>query len=135
MMDWSKEDRIRWVEWRRNERLSDAAGRNPNRDLDAAGVPDLQSLDVWLSKERDGLSWQQVVNKHFRQYGRRGQLSAGISKARRVYASVERARSPSPEQARRHILDARIKRLFGCSPEQFKRYLESIPTRKRRTAP
>jgi hypothetical protein len=131
-MVWPKEDRVRWVEWRRNERLSDAAGRNPDRDLDAQGVPDLKSLDVWLSKERDGLSWQQVVIKHFPQYDRRGQRSAGVSKARRMYASVERALSPSPEQAFRDLLDARIEDVFGCSPEQFKRYLDSIPTRKHR---
>jgi hypothetical protein len=107
-MAWPKEDRIRWVEWRRNERLSDAAGRNPGRDLDAAGVPHLQSLEVWLSKERDGLSWQQIVIKHFPQYGQRGHRSAGISKARRVHASVEKALSPPPKQVLRYILDARI---------------------------
>lgn len=131
-MDWPKEDRVRWVEWRRNERLSAAAGRNPGRDLDAEGVPDLQSLEVWLSKERDGRSWQQIVIKHFPHYDRRGQRSAGISKARRVYASVERALSPSSKQLAGSILDARIKQVFGCSPEQFKVYLDAIPTRKRR---
>ncbi len=129
-MGWPKEDRIRWVEWRRNERLSEAAGRNPGRDLDAEGVPDLQSLEIWLSKERDGFSWQQIVIKHFPQY-RRGQKSAGVSKARRVFASVERALSPTPKQLIGSILDARIKRVFGCTPEQFKRYLDAIPTRQR----
>lgn len=130
-MAWPKEDLVRWVECRRNERLSEAPGRNPGRDLDAEGVPDLRSLEVWLSKERDGLSWQQIVIRHFPQYDRRGQRSAGISKARRVHASVERALSPSPKQALRHLLDARIMDLFGCTPEQFRKYLEAIPTRKR----
>jgi hypothetical protein len=130
-MVWPKEDRIRWVEWRRNERLSETAGRNPQRDLDAEGVPDRLSLEVWLAKERDGLSWQQVVIKYFPEYKGREKRPAGISKARRVCMLVERALSPTPKRAAKHLLDARIQDLFGCNPEQFKRYLDSIPTRKR----
>jgi hypothetical protein len=80
-MAWPKEDLIRWVEWRLRERLTKESGRDPGRDLDAEGVPDRISLEVWLAKERDGLSWQQIVIKYFPQYLKRAQKSAGISKA------------------------------------------------------
>jgi hypothetical protein len=131
MMVWPKQDRIRWVEWRRNERLSEEAGRNPDRDLDGERVPDRLSLEVWLAKERDGLSWQQIVIKYFPEYNGREKRPAGISKARRVWMVVERALSPTPKLAAKYLLDGRIQDLFACTPEQFKRYLESIPTRKR----
>jgi hypothetical protein len=131
-MAWPKKDRIQWVEWRRNERLSQESGLNPERDLDAEGVPDRLSLDVWLAKERDGLSWQQICIKFLPEYGPRGKRSAGMSKSRRMHASVERALSPSRKQSIRYALDVRIQDLFGCTPEEFKKYLDSISSQKRR---
>jgi hypothetical protein len=130
-MVWPKEDRIRWVEWRLNERRSQEAGRNPHRNLDAEGIPDRRALEVWLSKVRDKLSWQQIVIKYFSQYDRRGKRAAGMSKARRVYASVERALSPSRKRILRYALGARIQAVFGCSPAEFKSYLDSIHSRKK----
>src|SRR5439155_15248328 len=98
-MGWPKEDRIRWVEWRLKERIAKESGRHADRDLDAEGIPDRITLEVWLAKERDGLSWQQIAIKYFPQYTHDGQKSAGVSKARRVYMLVERAVSPTPERS------------------------------------
>lgn len=128
-MTWPKKDRIRWVEARLNERLSEQAGRNPTRNLDAEGVPDRLSLEVWLAKERDERSWQQIAIKLLSQYQKN--KSAAMSKARRLFDSVERAISPSRKQHLKHSLPGRIQSLFGCTPEEFKRYLDSIPSRKR----
>jgi hypothetical protein len=126
-MVWPKEDRIRWVEQRLNERTS---GNYEARDLDAKKVPDQISLQVWLAKERDGLSWQQIMIK-YPQFAK-GSKSAGISKVRRAHMRIERALQPTLKESRRHILDAQIQSLFGCSPLHFKEYLESIQTRKPR---
>src|SRR2546422_11121861 len=125
-MRWPKEDRIRWVEWRLRERIAKESGRS-DRDLDAEKVPDRISLQVWLAKERDGLSWQQIVIKYFPQYAEHEKRLAGMSKARRVYMLVERALEPKKKESVRRILDSRIQSLFGCTPEQFKKYLDSIP--------
>ena len=99
-MGWPKEDRIRWVEWRLKERIAKESGRYADRDLSAEGVPDRISLEVWLAKERDGLSWQQIVIKYFPQYVGRRQKSAGMSKARRVHGLVKAVLSPTEERDR-----------------------------------
>src|SRR5579863_2199374 len=58
---WPKGDRIRWVEERLRERGAKEIGHLSHRDLDTEGVPDRTSLEVWLAKERDGSSWQEIV--------------------------------------------------------------------------
>jgi len=101
-------------------------GKVDHAQLDAEGVPDKQSLGLWLAKERDGLSWQQIATKFFPAYGRKKRKLAGMSKARRVYAIVERALEPSAKEAFRQLMNGQIHELFGCTPEDFKRYLQSI---------
>ncbi len=123
---WSKNDEIRWVEQRLRERVAKEAGKIPD-DLDAQGVPERTSLELWLAKERDGLSWQQVANKYYPYYRRHAAIkSAGISKARRAYASVQRALEPSVKESFRRHMDATIRTIFNCTPEDFKWYLNSI---------
>lgn len=123
---WPKRDRIAWVGQRLLERLAAREGRINDLELDAKGVPDQTSLEVWLAKERDGLSWQQIVIKYFPNYPKSKRKSAGISKARRVYDLVERALEPTPQRKLQLWLDQRIRNVFNCTPEQFKRYLKSI---------
>jgi hypothetical protein len=133
---WPDKDRISWSEERLRLRLFERAKREANqdfpRDLDAEGVPDILSLEVWLAKKRDKLSWQQIVIKHFPEYARKQHKQAGMSRARRAYMTVERSLQPSAKQSLRLYLDDRVRDLFDCSPEEFKRYLESIRTDKRR---
>lgn len=138
---WPQEDRIRWVEWRLQERIRaenlKQQGQltdydpDPEAELDASGVPDRLSLEIWLAKERDGQSWQQIVIKCFPQYAKGKHIPAGMSKARRMHANVERALEPPRKDALRRHLDATIEGLFHCTPQDFKRYLDSISTRKR----
>jgi len=45
--------------------------------------------------------------------------------ARRAYARIERAIAPSKKDFMWTWLDKRIKEVFGCTPEQFKRYIRS----------
>lgn len=130
-MPWPKEDRIRWVEWRIRERIAKELGRS-DRDLDSEGIPDKNSLEVWLAKERDGLSWQQIAIKYFPQYGKSQRKSAGVSKARRAHGIVERAFSPTIQESVKYALDFRIRDVFGCTPEQFVKYLDLVKARKRR---
>jgi len=121
----SKDDKIRWVEERLRDRQAAAAGLVAD-DLDAKGIPDAVSLQVWLAKERDGLSWQQIAIKHYPNY--KNPKLGGVSKARRAYRAVER--SPEPKRAFKHLMEERIQELFGCSPEDFKRYIDSIRINK-----
>jgi hypothetical protein len=128
---WSKEDLIRWVEQRLSERRAKEAGEISD-DLNAQGIPDATSLEVWLAKERDGLSWQQVVIKHYPQYRKSaGIKTAGISKARRAYILVTRRLEPAARQRFRYAMDRTIREVFRCTPEDFKRYLNSIRIDKR----
>jgi hypothetical protein len=129
---WPKPNRIAWVEQRLLERLAANKGKVDHRELDSHDVPEELSLNVWLAKDRDGLSWQQIVRKYFPRYLRTQQKDAGISKARRAYGVVERALEPTPKVSIRGFLNARIEDLFGCTPEEFKKYLESIRTDKRK---
>ena len=126
---WSKEHRIRWVEQRLLERRAKEKGRIED-DLDAMGIPDSTSLEVWLAKERDGLSWQQIVIKYYPQYRKSTIKTAGISKARRAYMSVEN--SPDRKKSFKHGMDETIQDLFGCSPQDFKRYIDSIRYKRRK---
>jgi hypothetical protein len=132
---WSKQDLIRWVEQRLRERRAKEAGKFTD-DLDAKGIPDTKSLQVWLAKERDGLSWQQIVIKYYREYRSPGDIKvAGISKARRAYMLVARRLEPTARQGFRYHMDETIRQVFGCSPEDFKRYINSIRTDRRRKKP
>lgn len=134
---WSKEDYIRWVEHRLRERC--AADKVPEDDLDAKrildakGIPDAKSLEVWLAKERDGLSWQQIVIKYYRRQYRTPTAikTAGISKARRVHRLVTRRFKPTERQSFKYHMEATIREVFGCTPQAFKRYFNSIRIDKR----
>jgi hypothetical protein len=134
---WPREDRIRWVEWKIQQRMGAEKEKpgearefdlNLGRELDKQGIPDRQSLEVWLAKERDDRSWRQIVIKYFPDYVKAKHVAAGISQARRCHAVVERALEPQGRQAIKRLLDARIGELFQCTPETFKRYLNSIKT-------
>jgi hypothetical protein len=122
-LTWPKADRIRWAEWRLRE--WDSLGRfSPDRSEDT--LPDRKDLEVWLAKERDGKSWQQIVNKHFPEYRRQNRVkTAGISMARRACLRIERAIAPPRKEFMRQLLDERIENVFGCSPDEFRRYILS----------
>src|SRR5690348_444104 len=134
---WRKEDRIRWVEWRLRERTTAEKEKEKDRteldidrehELDAAGVPPRLALEIWLAKDRDSQSWLQIVIKFLPQYAKA--KVAGISHARRLHSTVQRALEPQGKKALKNHLDSRIRELFQCTPEAFKRYLNSISTRK-----
>ena len=124
---WSKEDFIRWVE----QRLREREGSVDPDSLDSQGIPDELSLRVWLAKERDGQSWQQIAIKYFPHYGS-AVKSAGMSKARRAYAMVGRRLEPTARQRFTYHMESVIRKVFSCTPEDFKRYLNSIRVDKRR---
>jgi len=128
---WSKEDLIRWVEQRLVERRTKEAGKISG-ELDAQGIPDTTSLEVWLAKERDGLSWQQIAIKYYPQYREHSAIkTAGVSKARRAYMLVARRLEPTARQRFQYAMDRTIRDVFSCTPEDFKRYLNSIRVDKR----
>jgi hypothetical protein len=125
---WSKESFVRWVE----QRLRERQAKNADLDaLDSQGIPDKTSLQVWLAKEHDGQSWQQIAIRYFPQYGK-AIKSAGVSKARRAYAMVAQRLEPTARQRFRYHMEDTIREVFGCTPEDFKRYLNSIRVDKRR---
>ncbi len=127
---WPKKDRIAWVEERLRDRIAHRAGyRN---DEEVKGIPDQLSLEIWLAKERDELSWQQIVIRCLRKYAKSKQMLAGISRARRAHAAVERALEPTEKQILKNYLDDRIEQVFDCTPQVFKEYLESIRMDKRK---
>ncbi len=122
---WPKEDRIRWVEERLRTQIAFDSGK---QDVQLKYKGPRKSLEIWLSKERDGLSWHQIVIKYFPDYLRRKNNSAGISKARRAYDVVERALAPSLKAMLHAGLEERIREVFECTPEEFKSYLSSVRT-------
>lgn len=75
LSDWPKEDRVRWVEWEIRRIIARTA---------TSGLERI-ALEIWLSKERDELFWQQIALKY---YGSRN--SASVSKARRAHLRVQR---------------------------------------------
>jgi len=119
-LTWPKEDRIRWAEWRLREWDSIEAGKRPPEF--ASGLPTREDLNVWLAKERDDLSWQQNAIKHFPQCVGRSK-AAGMSMARRAHKRIEQTIAPSGKKFMNEWLDGHIKELFGCTPEEFKKYL------------
>ncbi|MGI9101074.1 MAG: hypothetical protein ACR2IF_01400 [Terriglobales bacterium] len=119
----TKQNRINWVEERLQERRAIEHGAS-GYDMDAAGIPDRISLMVWLARERDGRSWQQVAIKYFPEYKGLRTKTAGISKARRAHLAVENG--PDPRKYFKFRMDQIVQDVFGCSPEDFKRYINSI---------
>ena len=57
---------------------------------------------------------------------------AGVSMARRVYMTIERELDPTPSEALQQWIDGRIEELFHCTPEQFRKYLGSIPGKQKK---
>jgi hypothetical protein len=129
---WPRDDRVRWIEKRLQERIA-FESEEGLKDWVVLGH-DLarRDLEVWLAKERDGLSWQQIAIKHFPEYKKTQLKSAGMSKARRTYDLVERALEPSAEESVERHIEVSLKDVFGGTPSQFKKYVEGIRTRKRR---
>lgn len=113
-LTWPIEDRIRWVEQRLREWESVRRGSRSADPQFVGCLPVRKDLEVWLAKERDGLSWQQIAIKYLRQSG-----MAALSKTRRAHARVERAIAPSRKELQWGWLDGRIREVFGCTPEQF----------------
>jgi hypothetical protein len=75
-LSWPKEHLIAFIEWR----VRDWISGEPEE-----GLPSRKDLELWLSRERDGLPWPKIALKH---YG--SQNTAAISKARRTYKRVRR---------------------------------------------
>jgi hypothetical protein len=119
-LTWPKEDCIRWVEWRLNEWNSVESERRP-REFTRT-LPAKLDLYVYLAKERDQLSWQQVAIKYFPELLKRSKAAA-ISAARRAHERIEQAIAPSEKEFLTQWLDSRIKDLFQCTPEDFKKYI------------
>jgi hypothetical protein len=121
------EGQIRWVELRLGERIAFDQGQFPEWTGLQSDQP-RKNLEVWLAKERDGLSWQQIVIKHFPEYLRQGGPGkiAGISKARRVFETVKRELDPTPDETLRDWLNGKIEEVFGVRPQVFKKYLDSL---------
>jgi hypothetical protein len=97
---WSKENRIRWVEWRVRELTIEEGQYIDERgkwllEEKAAGGRKLMWGDqvadyaVWLLKERDGLSWHQIAYRFFPS-ATEAEIEKYESKVRRAYARVER---------------------------------------------
>ena len=123
-MTWPKADRIRWVECRLQEWSSLKSGRRePDPEFERS-VPAVKDLEVFLAKERDELSWQQIAVKHFPECARRSK-AAGMSMARRAHKRIEEAIAPPRKKFLKMRIESRIEELFGCKPEDFKRYLRS----------
>ena len=76
LLDWPKDDRIRWVEWE----IRRIVFGEPT-----PGSPGRIDLEIWLSKERDGLSWYQIGLKFCG-----SKTSASVSKVRRAFERVQR---------------------------------------------
>lgn len=128
---WTRDAVIRSVELRLGERLVQEMNYSSG-ELDALGVPEKLPLQVWLAKEKEGLSWQQIVFKYYPQYKSSNAVTAGISQARRDYQRVEAFRLPNEGEFFKRHMEMKIREVFNCSPEDLKRYLDSVNTRKRR---
>jgi len=100
------------------------AGRHDQDPDFARGLPSVKDLEVFLAKERDGLSWQQIATKHFPDCTRRSK-AAGMSTSRRAHKRIEDAIAPPKRKYIKMLLDSRIEELFGVKPETFKKYLRS----------
>ena len=100
------------------------AGRyDANSDL-ARSLPSVKDLEVFLAKERDGLSWQEIAIKYFPDCTRRSK-AAGVSTSRRAHKRIEDAIAPPKRKYIKLMLDSRIEELFGVKPETFKKYVRS----------
>jgi hypothetical protein len=119
-LSWPKKDKVSWVEWRLREWESVKSGRRNDPHF-AAGLPNELDLRIWLAKEREGHSWQEIANKYLR--GLRLSKPAAISAVRRAHDRIENAIAPSKKQLLYMSLDSQIRRLFGCSPDEFRKYL------------
>lgn len=84
---WSEADRVRWVEKRRIQASDE---RWPKADIALFSV---KALAIWLAKRRDGLSWGKIALQYCG-----GKNPAAISKARRLYGSIE-LHHPSPQDS------------------------------------
>ncbi len=120
---WSRADQIRWVEMRLMERRAIEEKGVQGYDLDAAGIPDRVSLEIWLAKERDDLSWQQIAQKYKPALYKRSKAAA-MSSVRRAHEAVDN--SPNPRKKFRYDMDQIVRDVFGCSPQDFKKYISSI---------
>lgn len=102
---WPLEDEIRFVEnsehhrqtfnkWKKDGLISAEAKRF---------FPSTKDRDIWLDRERDGLSWNDLANKYFPHstpFKAREQPDA-ISAARRAHERVERYLIASENERRR----------------------------------
>lgn len=133
---WPKEDTIRWVEHRLAEQK--------NERLYQRSVPDAMDLEIWLAKERDDQSWNQLARKYFPQTYRPNakQNWAALNRARRARDRVERYLNPTEQQALRRIVEEEEQRqrignlpvesLYLCSPDYFEEHILGRRRTKRR---
>ena len=124
---WSKEDEIRWVE---NRVWDQKKERRYSRS-----IPEAQDLEIWLAKERDRLSWNQIALKYFPESYKpsaRENWSA-VNKARRAYERVQRYLNPTQQEALQKMVDEHKQRirigdlpvevLYNCSPDYFEEHV------------
>jgi hypothetical protein len=100
-LDWPKDDKIRWVEWRIRELTIERGSYIDERgkwllEQKAAGNRMLALGDkvaeyaVWLLKERDGLSWHQIAYRFFAAATEK-EIETFESRVRRVHNRIERS--------------------------------------------
>jgi hypothetical protein len=115
MVQWSKADKIRWVENRLAEQT--------DPKLRVESVPPREDLEVWLSRERDDNTWGKIGLTHFHQKNPDARKSA----TRRAHERVEKYLQPDPdneETARLEELQSRQvrRKRIGLHPD----YLEEM---------
>lgn len=99
-LDWPRDDKIRWVEWRIREltiqdgKYVDERGKWLLEEKAAGGrkfAPGDKVADyaVWLLKDRDGLSWHQIAYRFF-PAATEEKIEVFESQVRRAYNRVER---------------------------------------------
>jgi len=112
---WPKEDEIRWVEWELRRARHGA-------DWEKSAIAQYPiDLEIWLAKERDKRSWQEIGNQF---YGKQLKPEARRSEARRGYERVERyLNNPNSPEFYEHRLRKLISEQFGVSAEAFRTFI------------
>lgn len=124
---WSEEDLIRWVEGHAIEQ------GNPR--LRWSTRPPAHSLNIWLARKRDKLTWGQIARKFFpRNYqpggGKKWASNPAIGRARYAYNAVEKFLTPEAASRRlekegavkkksRHSHQSNFRRLGGVLPKGY----------------
>jgi hypothetical protein len=84
---WVKEHLIRWIETRVQRCIA---------GVHEEGRPERIDLEIWLAKEKDELSWNQIALTFFT-----SKNAASLSNARRAYDRVNRSHPGVDQKPRR----------------------------------